>query len=196
MSSKPVSSSLTHMIVAMLAVACGAAFILGYVYRITEEPIQKAKNEQELAAISEVIYNGFDNDPFAEKTVIATPRHKNRLRLYPARKNGVINSVAVKSFSNKGFGGRMEVIVGFFLDGTISGFKVINHHETPGLGTKVNEKRFQEQFQGLNPGKHILKVKQDGGDIDAVTAATISSRAVVDAIQKAYDAYYKFSTGI
>ena len=196
MNTKPVSSTLPHMVIAMLIVACGAALILGYVYQITQEPIQKAKNEQELQAISEVIYNDFDNDPFAERTIITTPNNKYRLRLYPARKNGVINSVAVKSFSNKGFGGRMDVIVGFFLDGTISGFKVIDHKETPGLGTKVNEKRFQEQFSGLNPGKHILKVKQDGGEIDAVTAATISSRAVIDAIQKAYDAYNKFSTGI
>lgn len=196
MKSKTVSSGLLPTIFAMLIVSCGAALILGYVYQITQEPISKAKNEQELQAISEVIYKDFDNDPFTERTIIMTPNNKYRLHLYPARKNGVINSVAIKSFSNKGFGGRMDVIVGFFLDGTISGFKVINHQETPGLGTKVNEKRFQEQFSGLNPGRHILKVKQDGGEIDAVTAATISSRAVIDAIQKAYDAYNKFSTGM
>ena len=82
------------------------------------------------------------------------------------------------------------------LDGTVSGYKVIHSNETPGLGTKVSEPRFKEQFAGIRPKKHLFKVKQDGGGIDAVTAATISSRAVIDAIQKAYDAYNKFSTGI
>ena len=115
--------------------------------------------------------------------------------LYPARRNGTISAVAIKTSTNKGFGGRMDLIVGFFLDGTISGYKVINANETPGLGSKVDEPRFKEQFSGIRPQKNLFKVKQDGGEIDAVTAATISSGAVIDAIQKAYDAYNKFSTG-
>lgn len=180
----------------MLIVACSSAAILAFVYNLTKQPIKKSQDARELAAIAEVVYGGFDNDPFKEKTYIATPDNKERLILFPARRNGIINAVAIKTSTNKGFGGRMDLIVGFFLDGTISGFRVIKANETPGLGTKVNEHKFQEQFEGMNPKKHIFKVKQDGGDIDAVTAATISSRAVIDAIQKAYDAYNKFSAGI
>lgn len=89
----------------------------------------------------------------------------------------------------------MELIVGFYIDGTIKNFKVIDHKETPGLGSKVNEPRFKEQFNGFNPSKHKFKVKQDGGEIDAVTAATISSRAVINAIQRAVDAYNNFNAG-
>ena len=133
---------------------------------------------------------------FDHNFVFITADGKERLVLFPSRRNGTISGVAIKTSTNKGFGGKMELIVGFFLDGTVSGYKVIHSNETPGLGTKVSEPRFKEQFAGIRPKKHLFKVKQDGGEIDAVTAATISSRAVIDAIQKAYDAYNKFSTGI
>ena len=116
--------------------------------------------------------------------------------MYPIRRNGKIIALAIKSYTNKGFGGKMEIMVGFTLDGNISGYKLIDHKETPGLGTKVSEKSFADQFKGLNPSKVNFKVNKDGGDIDAVTAATISSRAVIDAIQRAYDAYSNFSAGI
>lgn len=187
--------SLIKLILVMLTVACGAAGILGWVYAITEEPIKQAQDNKELKAIADVVYDGFDNNPFEERTYINTSDGKHQLTLYPARRNGIINAIAVKTSTNKGFGGRMDLIVGFFLDGTISGYKVIKANETPGLGSKVDEPRFKEQFIGIRPQKNLFKARQDGGEIDAVTAATISSRAVIDAIQKAYDAYNKFSTG-
>lgn len=188
------SKSLTHLIIVMLTVCCGSAAILGFVYNLTKEPIQKANDAKELAAISSVILEDFDNNPFKEKTLIPSKNKKEQLTLYPARKNGKIRAVAIKTSSSKAFGGNLELMVGFFLDGTISGYKIINSKETPGLGSKVSDSKFSEQFIGIRPKKKTFKVKQDGGEIDAVTAATISSRAVIDAIQKAYDAYRKFST--
>jgi len=188
-------NSLGRLVFVMLTISCGTAAILGWVYDITQEPIRKAQDDRELQAIAEVVYDGFDNNPFAEKTYIPTANNQEHLILYPARRKGTINAVAIKTSTNKGFGGRMDLIVGFFLDGTISGYKVIHSNETPGLGTKVDKPHFKEQFIGIRPQKKSFKVRQDGGEIDAVTAATISSRAVIDAIQKAYDAYNKFSTG-
>lgn len=188
--------SLFRLVFVMLFVACGAAALLAWVYQVTKGPIQQAQNAKELQAIADVTEGEFDNDPFEEKAYISTPDNKQQLILYPARKDGNINAVAIKTTSNKGFGGQLDLIVGFFLDGSISGFKVINSNETPGLGSKVNEKRFQEQFFGVIPQKDVFKVRQDGGEIDAVTGATISSRAVIEAIQNAYDAYQNFSIGI
>ena len=95
---------------------------------------------------------------------------------------------------DSGFSGRIELIVGFLLDGTINGYKIIDQKETPGLGTKVSENKFSEQFKGMNPGSGSFKVRQDGGEIDAVTSATISSRAVIDAIKRGYDNYTRFSS--
>ena len=168
-------SSLSKLIFVMLTVACGAAALLGWVYEITKEPIKQAQDNKELAAIAEVVYGDFDNNPFEEKTYITSSDGKH-LILYPARHKGAINAVAIKTSTNKGFGGRMDLIVGFFLDGTISGYKVITANETPGLGSKVDEQPFKEQFIGIRPQKNLFKVRQDGGEIDAVTAATISSR--------------------
>ena len=189
------SSSLFNMTVILTLVCAGSAFMLGLVHSLTEKPIAEAKKQKEIQAISEVVYTNFNNNPYEEVHLITTADGKDKLSLYPVRQNKHMNSVAIKTFSDNGFGGRIELIVGFFLDGTINKYKVISHKETPGLGTKVAEEKFSSQFQGLNPGKGYFKVKQDGGEIDAVTAATISSRAVVDAIQKAYDAYNKLSTG-
>lgn len=190
MSKQPVSSSLFNMIAAMLIVSAGAATILGLSYNLTKEPIQKAKDARELAAIREVVVGQFDNNPFADKIVIP----KSGIELYPARQGNKVISVAIKTHSNNAFSGKIELIVGFLLDGTINSYKVIDQKETPGLGTKVTEPKFSSQFAGINPGTTKFKVKQDGGNIDAVTSATISSRAVVDAIQKAYDVYSKFNT--
>lgn len=189
-------TSLSRLIFAMLIVACGSAAVLGFVYNLTKEPIQRAKDAKEREAISSVVFEEFNNNPFKEQTQIATKDKKEQLTLYPVRKDGKIKAIAIKTNSDKAFGGKIELIVGFFLDGTISGYKVISSKETPGLGSKVSDSKFSEQFIGIRPKKKTFKVKQDGGEIDAVTAATISSRAVIDAIQKAYDAYNKLSTRI
>lgn len=191
----PIKSSLTNMILALVIVCALSALVLGYVQQITAAPIKAVKDNMELKAISEIIPEEFDNNPFAERTYITTS-HKKKLMMYPVRRNGKIIALAIKSYTNRGFGGKMEIMVGFTLDGNISGYKLIEHKETPGLGTKVADKSFADQFKGLNPDKVDFRVKKDGGDIDAVTAATISSRAVIDAIKRAYDAYSNFSAGI
>ncbi len=67
----------------------------------------------------------------------------------------------------------------------------LDHKETPGLGTKMTEPEFKEQFTGKNPAEFTLKVKKDGGPVDAITAATISSRAFCDAVQRAYNTLQK-----
>lgn len=182
---------LIQMITVMVGITAVCAALLAYVYSLTAGPIQQAKDNRELEAIREIIPTEFDNNPFAEKTSIAN----DTMELYPARREGTIVAVAIKSYTNKGFGGKIEMIVGFTLDGTVTGYKIIDHKETPGLGTKVMDEEFSAQFLDINPNRHNINVKQDGGEIDAVTSATISSRAVSDAIQRASDAYSKFSTG-
>ena len=181
-------------VITLVVIASLSAFLLGYVHDKTFNAIQKAKDNQILQAISDVA-GEFDNDPFAEKTTIYTKNKKDKLTLYPARKNGKLTSVAIKSYSNSGFGGRIEIMTGINVSGAIKTFKVISSNETPGLGSKVDEPKFKEQLVDFYPHRQILKVKQDGGDIDAVTAATISSRAVLKAIERAFDAFTNFNSG-
>jgi len=84
-------------------------------------------------------------------------------------------------------------MVGFTPDGTIVGTSVISHAETPGLGAKISdgESHFITQFEGKNPGDSNFKfaVKKDGGSFDAITASTITSRAFIDVLNNAYNAF-------
>ena len=187
-------SSFLKMVSVLTIIAVISAFVLAFVENITKEPIQKAKNQKELDAIAEVV-GEFDNDPFAEQMTITTPDKKHKLKLYPARKNGVVSGFAVKTYSNSGYGGRIELIVGFYIDGSIRTFKITKHNETPGLGSKADEPKFKKQFDGFNPNKHKFRVRQDGGEIDGITAATITSRAVIRAIKQAVKAYNNFNKG-
>ena len=191
---RKISNSLSAMIFSLVGVSVFSGLMLGFVYEQTKAPIQAAQNHMELEAITDIIGSDYDNNPFEDKTYIYDD-NGNKLEFYPARKDGQIKAFAIKTFSNKAFGGKLELIAGFGINGKILGYKVVNSQETPGLGTKVSEADFAEQFRGLRPQSPAFNVRQDGGEIDAVTSATISSRAVIDAIRKAYNAYRKLSSG-
>jgi electron transport complex protein RnfG len=115
------------------------------------------------------------------------------LTFYYASKNNEVLGAAVKAYTMKGFSGRIELMVGFLNDGTINNTAVLSHKETPGLGDKMDIKKsdFSVQFRGKNPATFKLKVTKDKGDVDAITAATISSRAFCDAVQRGYDTFEK-----
>jgi len=101
--------------------------------------------------------------------------------------------VAVKTFSDAGFGGRITIMVGFKPDGTITKTAVLGHKETPGLGDKMTKKKstWSNQFSDKNPTDFKLKVKKAGGDVDAITASTISSRAFCGAVDLAFTEFKK-----
>jgi electron transport complex protein RnfG len=84
-------------------------------------------------------------------------------------------------------------MVGFLADGSIFNIAVVSHSETPGLGDKmdISKSNFSVQFKGKNPEDFQISVKKDGGDVDAIAAATISSRAYCDAVLRAYNALSK-----
>ena len=172
----------------MLIIAVCSAAAIGYVYQITKEPIAAFRDRRTADAVSAVI-GDFDNNPIEEKAALSGDESE----LYPAKKDGKITAVAIKSFSNEGFGGKIELILGILMDGTVTGYKIIEQSETPGLGSKVTESKFSNQFVGLNAHHSNFNLSKDGGEIDAVTGATISSRAVVGAVKKAVNAYNKFT---
>ncbi|MDD2425283.1 MAG: RnfABCDGE type electron transport complex subunit G, partial [Bacteroidales bacterium] len=109
-------------------------------------------------------------------------------KVYPARKGDQTVGYAIESFSNAGFGGRISLMVGFDSEGNIVNVSVISHSETPGLGAKIvdGKSNFSVQFKGKNPVDFKLSVRKDGGDVDAITASTITSRAYCGALESAY----------
>ncbi len=166
----------------LLFISIGMSAALGFVYTLTKEPIEKANKMKEVRAITDVLPE-FDNDPTVNIKSV------EGLDYYTATKNEEIVGYAVKSYTDKGFSGHFTMMVGFKPDGTIHNITVLDHKETPGLGTKMKEPKFKDQFPGKNPESFKLKVKKDGGPVDAITAATISSRAFCDGVQRAYDGY-------
>ena len=183
-----IESNLKTMVLSLLGVCAVASGLLGFMNSITEGPIAESKQKAKLEAIRQVVPE-FNNDPAAEMYTV--PSDLGDLECYPAKKDSVLVGVAVNSLTNKAFSGTFKVMAGFTPDGAVIGTSVIEHKETPGLGTKMLEPRFKDQYKGKNPGELNLKVKKDGGEIDAITAATISSRAYSDAIQRAYEAWKK-----
>lgn len=184
---KKLESTLKNMVLSLLLIAAVMAAALGFVYSVTKEPIEKANKEKEVQAVKEVL-TAFNNDPTKEVKQI------EGLTFYPAKMDGKPVGCAVKTFTEKGFSGRFDLMVGFNPDGSIHNIVVLEQKETPGLGTKMKEPKFKDQFNTLNIGQlpgQVVKVKKDGGSIDAITAATISSRAFCDGVQRAYQLYMK-----
>lgn len=184
-------STFLNMTLTLLVVTGVAALALGGVYNLTKERIAEAKREKLRKAISMVVPE-FDNEIASEMYKVDCDG-KDSLEFYPAKKDGELVGTAVKTYTDKGFSGRIWVLVGFNLDGTINNTAVLEHLETPGLGDKMDIKKsdFSLQFKGKNPGDFNLSVTKDGGDVDAITAATISSRAFCEAVKRASDALIK-----
>ena len=170
------------MILSLVLISIAMSAALAFVYLKTKEPIENAAKKKEAEAIKQVLPE-FNSDPASAMTV------KNGVTVYNLNRDDQPVGYAVKSSTEKGFGGHIEIMAGFLPDGTIYNVSVLSHKETPGLGTKMNEPKFSEQFKGKNPADFTLKVKKDGGEVDAITAATISSRAYCDALQRAYDSF-------
>jgi len=190
---KKLESTLVNMILSLLLISAVMAAALGFVYGVTKEPIEQANKKKEIQAVREVL-PAFDNDPTKDAKLI------DGLTFYFGTNAGKPVGCAVKTFTNKGFSGRFDLMVGFKPDGSVNQIVVLDQKETPGLGTKMKEPKFKDSFVGLNistlPAQQV-KVKKDGGTIDAITAATITSRAFCDGVQKAYDLYMKnFSSAL
>ncbi|MFH1319658.1 MAG: RnfABCDGE type electron transport complex subunit G [Bacteroidota bacterium] len=187
-------STFINMVLTLFVVTLLASTSLGYIYEITKGPIARTKKLRKLKAIKQVVPE-FTNNPDEEKYKVASPDGLDSLVFYPAKKDGEIIGTAIETYTTKGFSGLIKIMAGFKPDGSIYNISVLEHKETPGLGTKMADAKFKNQFVGINPSDFLLKVKKDGGQVDAITAATISSRAFCDAVQKAHDAYNEHNLG-
>ena len=176
------------MVVALLVIAAVSGGVLGLVYGMTKDTIamvDQKKNEAAIQAVlpleGEITYKADTLKYTYEGVDLTFPCNL----AYDA--NGTFQGAAVKT-SEGGFGGKIDMMVGFAADGTIKGTSVLSHAETPGLGANMTGK-FKDQFVDKNPALYKLTVTKDGGDVDAITAATITSRAFSKAVDKAYQAF-------
>ncbi|MBX2963874.1 MAG: RnfABCDGE type electron transport complex subunit G [Cyclobacteriaceae bacterium] len=181
-------SSFVNLIVTLAVITFVGSLSLGFVFDWTKEPIAKAQMARQLKAI-EAVVEGYDNNPVTEKYKVVTLDGKDSLEFFPATRNGKRIGTAVKTKSGLGYSGDIWLMVGFDKAGNIIRIQVLEHKETPGLGSKMTLPSFLNQYYGKNPGKVNLKVKKDGGAVDAITGATISSRAFSESVQMAYETF-------
>ena len=181
-------STFLNMTITLLVITLVAGVSLGFINDLTVGPIAKAKLVRKVSALKQVLPE-FDNNPVADVILINSEKVKDSIELYPAYFQNQIVGKAVTGSSEKGYSGLIKIMVGFIPDGTIMNIVVLEQKETPGLGTKIKGDKFLRQFRGKNPQSFNLQVFKDGGDIDALTGATITSRAFGEATQLAYDVF-------
>jgi len=180
--------STVRLIVALTITCAVSALALSVIHGLTEEPIEEQKRLAIMRAVQEVL-PPFDNDPAQETLTIVLEQDEDgaadTVTVYLGTREGQISGAAFQTFGG-GYGGFIDIMVGIDLDGRISGVKILEHEETPGLGAKIEEPSFRGQFKGKSLENSVLvngnlAVKNDGGDIDALTGATISPRGVAQA---------------
>ena len=186
-------STFINMVVTLLVVTGIAAAALGYVYDLTKGPIAEAKLKAQQEAITKVLP---EFDKLGDSYKVLKETGGDSLDFFPAFKNDELVGTAIKTYTKKGFSGFFSIMVGIDKDGNFSGFEVLEHAETPGLGSKMNvwfknTEKPNQNIIGKNPKSTKFEVSKDGGDIDAITASTITSRAFLDALNRAYNSYEK-----
>ena len=185
---KKLESSLKNMALALTGFSVIAGGLLGWVNDVTAGPIAQA-NAKTLSDAIAVVVPGFDNNPAEAPEVVEVSGAT--YKIYKATKGGEFIGAAVESSAN-GFGGTLTVLVGFDPEGNIIDYSLLSHAETPGLGSKAADwfkKGAKGDITGKNPGEQQLTVSKDGGQIDAITASTITTRAFLLAVNNAYAAY-------
>ena len=175
-------SNLKNMVLVLGLTCLLCSAVLGGAYALTKEPIDAAAVAKTNKAVGAVL-PAFDETSYESVDVDG-----KTYRYYRAVKGGETVGYAVES-SVVGFGGPLSLMVGVTPDGMVHNTAVLSHAETPGLGAKcTTDERFMAQWEGFDPSSKILSVKKDGGDVDEITASTITSRAYTEAVKNAVNA--------
>ncbi|MDD2436109.1 MAG: RnfABCDGE type electron transport complex subunit G [Massilibacteroides sp.] len=184
-------STLPNMFLSLTLICIITSGLLAATYKYTSGPIAETEALALKKAVQEVSPE-FDNDPIKDSFKVETP-DGYELLIYPAVKDGQNVGAAVESSTKHGFNGLIRLIVGFDAEGKIRNYSILQHSETPGLGAKMGQwfktDKNKQSIIGRSLANGNLSVSKDGGDVDAITASTITSRAFLEAINRAYNAY-------
>lgn len=166
-----------------------AAFIVGvHLYsqqaeEFTLKKIYKKKN----ALISELVSDEYTNNPGAEMYEVKVDDEV--IYFYPVKKGDELLGLAIESSDEGGYNGVVKVMVGINQTGSISGISILEHYETEGFGTLMEEPEFRNQFKSIQASLYDQCLLGDSAKIDAIAGATISSTACCRAVEKACKAY-------
>lgn len=211
---KKLESNILNMAVVLTVISVVSAGLLAWVNGVTSEPIAQINEKTVSDGVKSVILGDRDIE-----FTVAPAQEKNGFVFHKVTDaNGSVLGTAVESTDPNGFGGNLKVMVGFDPEGKILGYQVLEHSETPGLGAQANDwfrqaagadvkeqsaisdvifgapaKAGNHNIIGLNPGDDMLTVSKDGGDIDAITASTITSKAFLRAVNAAYKEVFGYT---
>lgn len=210
---KKLESNIMNMALVLTVIAVVAAGLLAWVNNVTSGPIKEINN----LAIENGIKSVILGDRDIEFTVESPVEREGFIFHSVNDKNGNLIGTAVESTDKNGFGGALKVMVGFDPEGVILGYTVLEHSETPGLGAQADgwfrqksgevkeqsgvvdvllgapQKPGNHNIIGMNPGDDLMIVSKDGGDVDAITASTITSKAFLRAVNSAYKAAFGYT---
>ena len=173
--------------------------LIAFTFDNTAERIAAEEREFLLRSIQALIpASSYDNDLYSDTVSVVSPQllgSRDPVPVYRARKDGKPVAAIIEAVAPDGYSGKIVMLVGVRYDGSLLGVRVTEHHETPGLGDNIDTRKSNWilQFNNLslsNPKPANWKVKRDGGAIDQITSATISSRAVTKAVYHALE-YFK-----
>jgi len=189
---------IASLILGVFAVA--GTTLVSFTYENTKDRIEENKRLALLKQLTKLVpAQQIDNDIVADSISVSAPDQlgQQESRIYLGRKNAQPVAAVFESTTHRGYSGDINLLVAVMHDGTLGGVRVISHKETPGLGDKVDENRSDWilSFAGKslsNPSPDQWKVKRDGGYFDQFTGATITPRAVVEAVRKTLD-YYRLN---
>ncbi len=172
------------MVLSLTLISAVLAFLLGLVYVKTKKPIEQAQQKKIENAIKSV-FGDYDS---LQTMRLKPDDGKDTVAVYTVWKDSAVAGTMVETYTTRGYGGKVSLLTAFNAGDSITAIIVIDNKETPGLGSRIVEKTFLEQFMNISfdslPGNKF-SVKKDGGSIDALTGATISSRALCDALNRA-----------
>lgn len=199
---KKAESNLKNMLLSLTLIALVASFALAMVNNVTKGPIEEVNKKKVEAAVAKVLpsFKEYTIDTVLVTVSTSKGDVETPLTRYTAvDESGNMVGKAIESFDNNGFGGKLSAMVGFDAEGNISGYEILGSSETPGLGAKADmwfQKDGKGDVIGMNPGANGLKVKKDGGEVDAITGSTITSRAFCRMVETAYKAFDNEKGGI
>jgi electron transport complex protein RnfG len=169
-----------RLILTLTIISCISGLLLAFVNDKTKDKIAQIKSDAKVAAMNSVLPT-HSNDP-VEDAFTPTGVNSN-LIFYVAKEDGKFVGAAFDTSTMSGFSGYIGVMVGVNDENEIAAIQILSQNETPGLGANITKPSFLNQFTNMAiPADSTLKVKKDGGEVEQITGATISSRAVSEAI--------------
>ena len=181
---------LIKMVVVLAVICTSSGVVLSYVNQTTEEPREYSYIKFVQEPSMKAVLSDYDNDPIKERIKLAVGEDEEgnpvELVVFPAKKGGETQAIAY-SAAAKGYNDLIEVMIGVNPDGTLTGISIMTHTETPGLGARIVEPEFTDQFAGLD--LDTTKLAADGGKVDTLSGATFSTVGVIAAVSAALEQF-------